>query len=325
MGHRERVRQGTSEEFVGRAVRRYSRREDIVLATKVFDRCTTGPGGGLSRRPSSSSATRPCAGSAPTTSTSTTSTASTTGVPVEETMEALHDVVMAGKVRYLGASSMWAWQFAKLQTRRRPSTAGPRSSAMQDQYNLLKREEEREMLPDVRRHGRRSHAVLAAGQGQADPALGRADPARPRSTRSPSPSTHTDQPIVEAVEAVAEERGVSMAQIAMAWVLRNPVVAAPIVGATKPHHLADAVAALDVKLSDEEVRRLEEPYVPQAAVLVVSRLAPTDCLQSSDLLVPNRISSQLGTVARLPGATPSRSAALSVAPTVVAVRAGVRL
>ena len=255
--------QGTSEEFVGRAIRRYSRREDIVLATKVFGRMHDGPTGqGLSR----GAILEQCDASLRRLGTDYIDVyfihRFDEGVPVEETMEALHGLVAAGKVRYLGASSMWAWQFAKLQTAAAVNGWTP-FSAMQDQYNLLKREEEREMLPMC--------ADMGVGVLPYSPqAKGRLT--RPWGTQSArsavdevarSFDSPADQPIVEAVEAVAAERGVSMAAIALAWVLRNPVVAAPIIGATKPHHLAGAVDALDVRLSDEEVRRLEAAYVPQ--------------------------------------------------------------
>jgi aryl-alcohol dehydrogenase-like predicted oxidoreductase len=179
--------------------------------------------------------------------------------PVEETMEALHDVVKAGKVRYLGASSMWAWQFSKMQY-----TADlhgwTRFISMQDQYSLMQREEEREMFGLLADQGVSSIPWSPLAKGRL---------ARPFGEQTKRSGTDPigrrffgdgDRPIIEAVQRVAEARGVPMAQVALAWVLRNPVVAAPIVGATKPHHLADAVAALDVHLTDEEIRVLEEPY-----------------------------------------------------------------
>ncbi len=256
---------GTSEEYVGRAMREYARREDIVLATKVSNKMHDGPGGsGLSRKAIleqlDASLTR-------------------LGtdyidvyyihrfddeVPVEETMTALHDVVRAGKVRYLGASSMWAWQFAKLQ-RAADLTGGTRFVAMENQYNLLKREEEREMLPMC--------ADLGVGCVPYSP-LGKGRLARPWGATSDrgnvdqvakSFDLDIDRPVVEAVQRVAEQRGVTMAQVAMAWVLSKPVVAAPIVGATKQHHLTDAVAALEVQLTDDEIHDLEQPYTTQPA------------------------------------------------------------
>ncbi len=255
---------GSSEEITGRAIRAYSRREDVVLATKVFFPMHSGPGGsGLSRKAVmeqiDASLTR----------------LGTDYVdlyqihrfdpetPVEETMEALHDVVKAGKVRYLGASSMWAWQFAKLQ--HAAATNGwTRFVAMQDLYNLLQREEEREMFGLLADQGVGSipWSPLAKGRltrpfGDLRTARGSDDPVAARFFGEGNPE------IIGAVQRIAETRGIAMAQVALAWVLRNPVVCSPIVGATKPHHLADAVAALDLELTEDEVAELEAPYVPQ--------------------------------------------------------------
>jgi 1-deoxyxylulose-5-phosphate synthase len=256
---------GSSEEFVGRAVKKYARREDIVLATKVYNKMHEGPGGsGLSRKAIleqlDASLTR----------------LDTdyidlyqihrfdSEVPVEETMEALHDVIKAGKVRYIGASSMWAWQFAKMQ-HAADQGGWTRFVSMQDQYNLLKREEEREMLPMC--------ADMGVGCIPYSP-LGKGRLARPWGEHTQRGDTDQvaktfdldiDQPVVGAVQRVAEERGVPMAQIAIAWLLSKPVVSAPIVGATKPHHLAHAVDALEINLTHDEIRRLEEPYTTQPA------------------------------------------------------------
>jgi aryl-alcohol dehydrogenase-like predicted oxidoreductase len=254
---------GSSEEFVGRAIDRYSRREDIVLATKVHGRMHDGPGGaGLSRKAILEQVD-----------------ASLTrlgtdyidlyqihrfddATPVEETMEALHDVVKAGKARYIGASSMWAWQFAKMQ--HAADLGGwTRFITMQDQYNLLMREEEREMFP-----------LLADQQVGSLPwsPLARGRLTRPWGQQTQRSDTDafgqrlyqdSDRLIVDAVEQVAGERELPMAQVALAWVLRNPVVDAPIVGATKVHHLDDAAAALDIDLSDTDVEQLEAPYTPR--------------------------------------------------------------
>jgi aryl-alcohol dehydrogenase-like predicted oxidoreductase len=254
---------GTSEEIVGRAVRKYSRREDVVLATKVFFKMDGGPGGsGLSRRAIMEQID-----------------ASLTRLGTDyvdlyqihrfdpdtpvETMEALHDVVKAGKARYLGASSMWAWRFAKMQHAAKDN-GWTRFVSMQNQYSLLQREEEREMFG------------LLADQGVASipwSPLARGRLARPWGERTHRLDTDRvgrrlfsgdgDQAIVEAVRRVAEARSVPMAQVALAWVLRNPIVTAPIVGPTKPHHLADAAAALDITLTDEEIRVLEEQYTPR--------------------------------------------------------------
>ena len=254
---------GTSEEIVGRAIRKYTSRDDIVLATKVFFKMHDGPGGsGLSRKAILEQID------------ASLSRLGTDYVdlyqihrfdpstPVEETMEALHDVVKAGKARYIGASSMWAWQFAKMQ-RAAEIHGWTRFVSMQNQYSLMQREEEREMFGLLADQGVGSipWSPLAKGRltrpwdqsstrGDTDPLLGRY-------------VREVDEPIADAVQRVAEARGVPMAQVALAWVLRHPVVTAPIVGPTKSHHLTDAVAALDLSLSDEEVRALEEPYTPR--------------------------------------------------------------
>ncbi|WP_114560830.1 aldo/keto reductase [Desertihabitans aurantiacus] len=257
---------GSSEEFTGRALRRYSRREDIVLATKLNGRMHDGPGGsGLSRRAVMEQVD-----------------ASLTRLgtdfidlyqihrfdpqtPVEETMEALHDVVRAGKVRYLGASSMYAWQFAKMQ--HAADLGGwTRFVTMQDQYSLLMREEEREMFGLLADSGVGSLPWSPLARGRL---------ARPWGEQTNRSGTdefgkklfqESDQAIVEAVERVASGRGVPMAQVALAWVLRNPVVDAPIVGATKAHHLDDAVGALELELTEDEVAILEAPYTPREPV-----------------------------------------------------------
>jgi 1-deoxyxylulose-5-phosphate synthase len=254
---------GSSEEIVGRAIDRYSRREDVVLATKVHFPMHDGPGGsGLSRKAImeqiDASLTRlgtdyvdlyqihrfdP-------------------GTPVEETMEALHDVVKAGKARYLGASSMWAWQFAKLQ-HAADLHGWTRFVSMQNQYSLMQREEEREMFGLLADQGVGSIPWSPLAKGRL------ARPWGERTTRSESDPMgrryvqDSNEPIADAVQQVAEARGIPMAHVALAWVLRNPVVDAPIVGPTKPHHLPDAVAALDVRLTEEEVAVLEDAYTPR--------------------------------------------------------------
>ena len=253
---------GTSEEIVGRALREFGNRDEIVLATKVHGRVRPGPNGaGLSRKAIF---------------TELDASLRRLGVdyidlyqihrwddatPIEETMAALHEVVKAGKARYIGASSMYAWQFAKAQhvAERHGWT---RFVTMQNHYNLLYREEEREMLP------------LCADQGVG--AIPWSPLARGRLTRDWDASSarsetdefgktlylEEDRLIVERVAELAEQRGVSRAQVALAWVLRNPVVSAPIVGVTKAEHLEDAVAALDVQLSDAEADHLESGYRP---------------------------------------------------------------
>ena len=255
---------GSSEEFVGRAIKEYSRREEIVVATKLSGKMHEGPGGqGLSR------------GAIMEQIDASLSRLGTDYVdlylihrfdpdtPVEETMEALHDVVKAGKARYLGASSMFAWQFAKLQHAARLN-GWTRFVAMEDQYNLLKREEEREMLPMCADTGVGCIPYSPLGKGRLTRPWGEQTQRSERDAVAKTFDSDVDRPVVEAVQKVAEVRGVPMAQVALAWVLSKPVVSAPIVGATKPHHLADAVAALDVVLTDDEIRMLEEPYTPQA-------------------------------------------------------------
>jgi 1-deoxyxylulose-5-phosphate synthase len=253
---------GSSEEIVGRAIKKHARREDIVLATKVHFKMHEGPGGsGLSRKAIleqiDASLTR----------------LGTDYIdlyqihrfdpdtPVAETMEALHDVVKAGKARYLGASSMWAWQFSKMQYTAEMH-GWTKFVSMQDQYNLLQREEEREMFGLLADQGVGSIPYSPIAKGRLARPWGEhtrrfdVDPVGRRF------DIESDQPIVEAVRQIAEARGIPMAQVALAWVLKNPVVTAPIVGPTKPHHLADAVSALDVHLAEEEIRTLEEPYGP---------------------------------------------------------------
>jgi aryl-alcohol dehydrogenase-like predicted oxidoreductase len=260
---------GTSEEVTGRAIRKFSRREDIVLATKLFQRMYDGPGGGgLSRR----AVFEQIDASLRRLDTDYVDLLQIhrfdPAVPVEETMEALHDVVKAGKVRYLGASSMWAWRFAKMQEAARAHGWTPFVS-MQDQYSLTSREEEREMFGLLADQGVGSipWGPLAGGR-LARPWGENSSTARGAVSRDADPQGRplqlgSDQAIVDAVQRIAADRGVAMATIALAWVLRNPVVSAPIVGATKEHHLADAAAALDIELTSDEVTALESPYVPR--------------------------------------------------------------
>ncbi|BEP14123.1 aldo/keto reductase [Acidothermaceae bacterium B102] len=253
---------GTSEQLVGRAIAAYSRREDIVLATKVWGRMHNGPGGqGLARKAIleqvDASLTRlgtdyidlyqihrfdPEA-------------------PVEETMETLHDIVKAGKVRYLGASSMWAWQFAKLQHVAELHGWTPFVS-MQNQYNLLHRQDEPELMAMCADMGVGLVPYSPQGKGRL------ARPWGEQSRRSDvdhvvqSFDSPLDEPVINAVQQVAAAHGAAMAQVALAWVLRNPNVSAPIVGATKPHHLPEAVAALELQLTDDDARSMEQPYTP---------------------------------------------------------------
>lgn len=253
---------GSSEEITGRAIATFSRREDIVLATKVHFRMHDGPGGqGLSRKAimENIDASLRRLGTDyvdlyqihrfdPNT-------------PVEETMEALHDVVKAGKARYIGASAMWAWQFSKMQYTA-TLHGWTRFVSMQDEYNLIMREEEREMFGLLADQGVGSIPFSPLAKGRVCRPWGRTSARMDVDPVGRRYDQDADAPIVGAVQEIAERRGIPMAQIALAWVLRNPAVTAPIVGATKPHHLDDAVAALDVELTDEEATRLEEHYVP---------------------------------------------------------------
>jgi aryl-alcohol dehydrogenase-like predicted oxidoreductase len=257
---------GTSEEFVGRVLRDVARREEVVIATKVHGRMHEGPNGaGLSRKAILSEIDNSLR------------RLGTDYVdlyqihrwdhstPIEETLEALHDVVKSGKARYIGASSMFAWQFSKaLYTA--DLNGWTRFVSMQDHYNLLNREEEREMLP----------LCLAEGIGVvpwSPLARGRLtrdwDDATERSQsdefgRTLYDISDSDRRVAAAVAKLAEQRGVPRAQVALAWLLHQPAVTAPIVGATKLSHIDDAVAALSLELTAEEIDALEEPYVPHA-------------------------------------------------------------
>jgi aryl-alcohol dehydrogenase-like predicted oxidoreductase len=251
---------GTSEEVVGRAIKRYSRREDIVLATKVFGRMHDGPGGqGLSRKAILEQIDASLARLGTDYVDLYQIHRFDPDAPVEETMEALHDVVKAGKVRYLGASSMYGWQFAKLQ-HAADRGGWTRFVSMQNQYNLLRRQDEPELMAMCADMGVGLVPYSPQGKGRL------ARPWGEQSLRSTVDKVvqafdaPRDEPVINAVQAVADGRGVTMAQVALAWVLTNPIVSAPIVGATKPHHLAEAVAALDLELTPEELALLEAPY-----------------------------------------------------------------
>jgi 1-deoxyxylulose-5-phosphate synthase len=182
--------------------------------------------------------------------------------PIEETLEALHDVIKAGKARYLGASSMHAWEFSMvLHLQRQHGWA--RFISMQDHYNLLAREEEGEMLPLCAHEGIGTipWSPLARGRLAREAATHRSasDPFADMLYREEA----SDAAIISAVGDIARDRGVSRAQIALAWLRRNPVVVAPLVGASKPAQLAEAVASLDIELTDDEAARLEAPYTPR--------------------------------------------------------------
>ena len=259
---------GSSEEIVGRALAEYGHRDELVVATKVNGRMTPGPNGaGLSRKAIfagiDASLTR-------------------LGMdyvdlyqihrwdpltPIEETLEALHDVVKAGKVRYLGASSMFAWQFSKaLYTA--DANGWVRFATMQDHYNLLNREEEREMYPLCADQGVGviPWSPLARGKLTRDWDTTTSRSETDEFGRTLYDTTSSDREIVQRVAEVAAERDVSRAQVALAWMLSKPIISAPIVGATKMQHLDDAVAAVELTLSDDEIARLEEPYTPHPVV-----------------------------------------------------------
>jgi aryl-alcohol dehydrogenase-like predicted oxidoreductase len=257
---------GTSEEFVGRALADMANRDEVVIATKVHGAMREGRNAmGLSRKAIMTEVDHSLR------------RLGTEYIdlyqihrfdhrtPIEETMEALHDVVKAGKVRYLGASSMWAWQFSKAQYTAELH-GWTKFVSMQNHYNLIHREEEREMMP------------LCVDQGVG--VIPWSPLARGRLTRDWDESTARsetdefgkqlykpeDRVIVGRVAEIAEARGIPRAQVALAWMLGKPFVTSPIVGATKEHHIDDAVAAVDVELSDDEVARLEEPYTPRPVV-----------------------------------------------------------
>jgi 1-deoxyxylulose-5-phosphate synthase len=257
---------GTSEEIVGRALKTFAQREEIVLATKVFGNTRPGPnGGGLSRK------------AIMTEIDNSLNRLGTDYVdlyqihrwdnstPIEETMRALHDVVQAGKARYIGASSMYAWQFAKAQhTAER--NGWTRFASMQNHYNLLYREEEREMLPLCADQGVGviPWSPLARGNLTRD----WAETSRRKETDEFGRTLYVDEDrlIVDEVGKIAADRGIPRAQVALAWLASRPVVTAPIVGATKSRHIDDALAALDVRLTPQETAALEAPYRPHQIV-----------------------------------------------------------
>jgi aryl-alcohol dehydrogenase-like predicted oxidoreductase len=259
---------GASEEITGRALKDLARREDLVIATKVWGPMRAGPNGrGLSRK----AILHEIDASLRRLGTDYVDLYQIhrwdSGTPIEETMEALHDVVRAGKARYLGASSMWAWQFAKAQ-HVAEKNGWTRFVSMQNHWNLLYREEEREMAPLCRDQG--------VGMIPWSP-LARGRLARARDAQTIRMETdfgnrlyvktqEADERVRAALDEVAAARKVPHAALALAWLLQKEGVTAPIVGATKMHHLEDAVAALEVTLSPEEVGRLEAPYVPHPVV-----------------------------------------------------------
>jgi aryl-alcohol dehydrogenase-like predicted oxidoreductase len=261
---------GSSEEIVGRALKDFVRREDVVLATKVngATRRTDANATGLSRR----AILREIDASLKRLGTDYVDLYQIhrwdNDTPIEETMEALHDVVRAGKATYIGASSMFAWQFSKAQYVAKANGWTPFVS-MQNQLSLLYREEEREMLPlcadlgvGILPWSPQGRGLLTRPWGQS---TGRSatDNIIPRLYGG---TGEMDKGIVDAVEAVAARHGVPMSLVALAWVLANPLVTSPIIGASKPHHLTDAVAALELTLTPEDMTQLEGAYRPRAAV-----------------------------------------------------------
>jgi aryl-alcohol dehydrogenase (NADP+) len=254
---------GHSEEILGRALARFTRRDDVVIATKVWARVRPGPNGaGLSRKAILAEVDHSLSRLGPDYIDLYQIHRWDPVTPVEETMAALHDVVRSGKVRYLGASSMTAWQFAKAQHAAQLN-GWTRFVSMQNHLNLLYREEEREMIPLCQDQG--------VGVIPWSP-LARGKLARPweqETTRAGADRfvrslyQDSDRVIVERTGEVARARGVSQAQVALAWVAGHPGVTAPIVGATRPEHLTEAIAAVDLELSAEERAALEELYRPR--------------------------------------------------------------
>jgi aryl-alcohol dehydrogenase-like predicted oxidoreductase len=264
---------GASEEVVGHAIRDFAKREELVVATKVYGVMREDPNGrGLSRKAIL---------------TEVDASLRRLGMdyidlyqihrwdyqtPIEETLEALHDVVKSGKARYIGASSMYAWQFCKalyLADLHRWT----RFVSMQPHYNLIYREEEREMLGLCQTEGIAvlPWSPLARGrltrpwESEPSTARGRTDEFGKGLYRA---TQEADKQVVDRLSQLADTRGLPRAQIALAWMFSQPAVTAPIVGATKPHHLEDAVGALSVKLSAEEIDALEEPYIPHPVVAI---------------------------------------------------------
>jgi 1-deoxyxylulose-5-phosphate synthase len=261
---------GTSEEILGRALRDFAKRDELVIATKLHGKMREGPNGsGLSRKAILSEIDN---------SLKRLQTDYIDlyiihrwdyGTPIEETMEALNDVVRAGKARYIGASAMWAWQFQKaLYVSDQHGWA--RFVSMQDHLNLIYREEEREMLPLCREEkiGITPYSPLASGRlTRAAAAESTLRSETDQIARSKYDATaDTDRQVVERVAEIAEKHAVSRTHIALAWLLQKKPVVAPIIGATKISHLEEAIGALSVILAEEEVAYLEEPYVPHAMV-----------------------------------------------------------
>ena len=258
---------GTSEEFLGRALKDFARRDEVVIATKVFFPMTEGPNGrGLSRKAIFTAID------------ASLRRLGTNHVdlyqvhrwdystPIEETLEALHDVVKAGKARYLGASSMFAWQFCKA-LHLAKENRWTRFSTMQNHYNLLYREEEREMMPLCADAGIGVMCWSPLARGRLTSAWGTDTPRTRTDTYGNALYVHSavsDRGIVEQVAAIADARGIPKAQVALAWLAQKAFVNTPIIGASKRQHLDDAVAALGLDLTAAEIAQLEAPYIPHA-------------------------------------------------------------
>lgn len=260
---------GSSEEIVGRALKDMAKRDDIVIATKVFNRMRPGPNGaGLSRKAIMTEIDHSLRRLGTDYIDLYQIHRFDYDTPIEETLEALHDVVKAGKARYIGASSMSAWRFLKM-LKTSEANGWTRFVTMQNYVNLLYREEEREMLPLCREEGIGviPWSPLARGRLTRD-----WDETSARTETDEFGKTlyaatgDADRKVVEAVAKVAKGRGIPRAQVALAWVLQKPGITAPIIGASKMGHLDDAVAALKVKLTAEEIAELEGAYVPHAVV-----------------------------------------------------------
>jgi 1-deoxyxylulose-5-phosphate synthase len=260
---------GTSEEFLGRALKDYANRDEIVIATKVHQRMHEGPnGGGLSRKAIMSEIDK-----------SLTRLGTdyvdlyiihrwNYNTPIEETMEALHDVVKAGKARYIGASAMYAWQFQKA-LHVAEKNGWTKFVSMQNHLNLIYREEEREMLPLCKEEkiGLTPYSPLASGRLTRDwsETTLRSETDRVQKAKYDA-TADADQLVVERVASLAEKHGVPRIHIALAWLLQKESVTAPIIGATKTSHLEDAIGALEIQLTSEEIGFLEQPYVPHPIV-----------------------------------------------------------
>ena len=263
--------EGASEEVLGRALRDYARRDEVVVATKMYFKMRPDANGrGLSRK----AIMTEIEGSLRRLRTDYIDLYQIHrwdyDTPIEETLEALHDVVKAGKARYIGASSMFAWQFCKA-LYLADLRGWTRFVSMQPHYNLLNREEEREMLGLCLAEGIGVVPWSPLARGR----LTRAWESQPSTERGQTDeygkliyegTEEADKKVVDRVGEISEARGITRAQTALAWLLSKPAVTAPIVGATKPHHLEEAVAALTVKLSDVEIQALEERYVPHPLV-----------------------------------------------------------